>query len=237
MNAVAFLTNTRGKRSLHWTDWLSYAYLAVGLFLMFGPVLWLVMSSFKTEAALTEFPPTLLALWPEVGGGARRRGPEAVYRVKQADGSVRELAAGAPHRPHGHDGRSRQARRADPRSTSRTANRSANSTSRPRTTPTSSASSASVATCGIRVFITVVATILTLAVQLDGRLRAVEVQVPGPHDRVPADHRHADDAADDHPGADLPGRQRTGAAQQPVGRDPGRRWPRRPACSCCASTC
>jgi alpha-1,4-digalacturonate transport system permease protein len=60
MNAVAFLTNTRGRRSLHWTDWLSYAYLAVGLFLMFGPVLWMVMSSFKTESALTEFPPRFL---------------------------------------------------------------------------------------------------------------------------------------------------------------------------------
>ena len=45
----------RGHSRLHWTDWLSYAYLAIGLFLMFGPVLWLVMSSFKTEAALTEF--------------------------------------------------------------------------------------------------------------------------------------------------------------------------------------
>ena len=33
---------------------------ALALFLMFGPVLWLVMSSFKTEAALSEFPPRLL---------------------------------------------------------------------------------------------------------------------------------------------------------------------------------
>ena len=34
MKALTFLTNTRGRRSLHWTDWLSYAYLAIGLFLI-----------------------------------------------------------------------------------------------------------------------------------------------------------------------------------------------------------
>ena len=32
--ALAFLTRTRGRKRLHWTDWLSYAYLALGLFLM-----------------------------------------------------------------------------------------------------------------------------------------------------------------------------------------------------------
>ena len=60
MSPIKFLTGTRNGRSLDWTDWMSYAYLAVGLFMMFGPVLWLVASSFKTEAALTEFPPSLL---------------------------------------------------------------------------------------------------------------------------------------------------------------------------------
>ena len=38
--ALTFLTRTKGRRRLHWTDWLSYAYLAIGLFLMFGPVVW-----------------------------------------------------------------------------------------------------------------------------------------------------------------------------------------------------
>ena len=55
-----FLTRTRGGRRLDWTDWVTYGYLTLGLFLMFGPVLWLVLSSFKTEGALTEFPPSLL---------------------------------------------------------------------------------------------------------------------------------------------------------------------------------
>lgn len=54
------LTATRGRGRLDWTDWLSYAYLLLGLVLMFGPVLWLVLSSFKSAAALNEFPPQLL---------------------------------------------------------------------------------------------------------------------------------------------------------------------------------
>ncbi len=89
--AVTFLTRTRGRRSLHWTDWLSYAYLAVGLFLMFGPVLWLVMSSFKTEAALTEFPPRLLPYGQKSIAVPGEEGLKPLYRVKLADGTTREL--------------------------------------------------------------------------------------------------------------------------------------------------
>jgi alpha-1,4-digalacturonate transport system permease protein len=59
-----FLTRTRGASDgsgrLHWTDWASYAYLTLGIFLMFGPVVWLVLSSFKTEADLQRYPPTFL---------------------------------------------------------------------------------------------------------------------------------------------------------------------------------
>jgi alpha-1,4-digalacturonate transport system permease protein len=61
--AVAFLTRTRtGAHTgrLDWTDWASYAYLLVGLFTMFAPIVWLVTSSLKTESALASFPPTFL---------------------------------------------------------------------------------------------------------------------------------------------------------------------------------
>jgi len=57
---IGFLTRTRGRRHLHWTDWFSYAYLLLGVLLMFGPVLWVVLSSFKTQAQILEFPPSLL---------------------------------------------------------------------------------------------------------------------------------------------------------------------------------
>ncbi|MEX0969389.1 MAG: carbohydrate ABC transporter permease [Paracoccaceae bacterium] len=57
---VAMLTATRGKGRLHWTDWVSYGYLTLGIFLMFGPVVWLVLSSFKTPNELDRFPPRFL---------------------------------------------------------------------------------------------------------------------------------------------------------------------------------
>jgi alpha-1,4-digalacturonate transport system permease protein len=90
-NALAFVTRTRGRSRLDWTDWLSYAYLAVGLFLMFGPVLWLVMSSFKTEAALSEFPPRLLPYGQKAIAVPGEEGLKPVYRVKLPDGTTREL--------------------------------------------------------------------------------------------------------------------------------------------------
>ena len=55
-----FFTRIRGRGRLDVTDMLSYLYLLLGTVLMFGPVLWLVMSSFKTPAALVEFPPSFL---------------------------------------------------------------------------------------------------------------------------------------------------------------------------------
>jgi len=44
----------------HWTDIVTFGWLAAGVILMFGPALWLVLSSFKSPAGLAEFPPTLL---------------------------------------------------------------------------------------------------------------------------------------------------------------------------------
>ncbi|MGE0500542.1 MAG: carbohydrate ABC transporter permease [Rhizobiaceae bacterium] len=63
-NALSFLTRTRGRGRFDLTDWLTFAYLALAVFLMFGPVLWIGLSSFKTEAALQEYPPSFLPLAP-----------------------------------------------------------------------------------------------------------------------------------------------------------------------------
>lgn len=60
LKALEFLTLSKGRGRFDWTDWLSYGYLLTGLLVMFAPVLWLVMSSFKTETAMTEFPPTFM---------------------------------------------------------------------------------------------------------------------------------------------------------------------------------
>ncbi len=87
-------TRTCGRRRLHWTDWLSYLYLLMGLLLMFAPVLWLVLSSFKSEAAISEFPPTLLPYTQKMvklTGEAFDGKPHPVFTVKGADGKPREM--------------------------------------------------------------------------------------------------------------------------------------------------
>jgi alpha-1,4-digalacturonate transport system permease protein len=89
---VGFLTRTRGRQRLHWTDWLSYGYLLLGLLLMFGPVIWLALSSFKTQTQLLEFPPSLLPygqVSAEVPGHDQ---PLPLFRVRMADGSEKVLA-------------------------------------------------------------------------------------------------------------------------------------------------
>lgn len=87
-----FFTRTRGRNRLHWTDWVTYAYLVAGLFLMFGPVLWLVMSSLKTESALGQFPPTFLPYSQKSVTVPGHEKPLPLFRAKDEAGEVRELA-------------------------------------------------------------------------------------------------------------------------------------------------
>ena len=86
-----FLTRTHGRNRMDWTDWVSYAYLLVGLCMMFAPVLWLVMSSFKTESALGQFPPTFL---PYTQKTVMVKGHDAalpLFMAKGEQGTVRQL--------------------------------------------------------------------------------------------------------------------------------------------------
>jgi alpha-1,4-digalacturonate transport system permease protein len=86
------LTGTRGRTRPDWTDWLAYGYLVLGLLMMFGPVLWMVSSSFKTPAALNEFPPQLLPYGQAEAKVPGHDRPLPLYRVKLADGTTRTLA-------------------------------------------------------------------------------------------------------------------------------------------------
>ena len=92
MSIVQFLINTKGRQRLDWTDVVSYAYLVAGLFVMFAPVLWLVMSSFKTESALAQFPPSFLPYSQQsiaVQGHAKEL---PLFTVQMEDGTQRQLA-------------------------------------------------------------------------------------------------------------------------------------------------
>ncbi|MCI5075998.1 carbohydrate ABC transporter permease [Oricola sp.] len=86
------LTARRGGRSWHWTDVFTWTYLVFGVFLMFFPVVWLVLSSFKTPAGLLEFPPTLLPLGQIEQTVEGYDDPLLMFKVTMEDGSVRELA-------------------------------------------------------------------------------------------------------------------------------------------------
>jgi len=89
---LGFLALKRGGRRADWTDWVTYGYLALGVVVMLAPVLWVVLSSFKSEGNLMEFPPTLL---PEAVKTVAVKGyerPLPLYVVKSADGRTTTLA-------------------------------------------------------------------------------------------------------------------------------------------------
>jgi alpha-1,4-digalacturonate transport system permease protein len=89
---TTFLTRTRGRGRLHLTDVLTYLFLAFGTILMFGPVLWLVLSSFKTSAEVVKFPPRL---WPYRQETVVVEGydePLPLFEVTLEDGSTVEMA-------------------------------------------------------------------------------------------------------------------------------------------------
>jgi alpha-1,4-digalacturonate transport system permease protein len=86
------VTQKKYKEKYHWTDYFSYFYLFLGVFLMFGPIIWLGLSSVKTLAGIQEYPPTILPLSQiqvEVDGYEK---PLSLYNVTLEDGSNTELA-------------------------------------------------------------------------------------------------------------------------------------------------
>jgi alpha-1,4-digalacturonate transport system permease protein len=92
MSITSALTLRRGRGRLHWTDVASYAYLLLGVVLMFGPVLWLGLSSFKTQAGLLEFPPSLLPSSQKEVSVPSYDKPLPLFNVTMEDGSTRVLA-------------------------------------------------------------------------------------------------------------------------------------------------
>lgn len=87
-----FILRRRGRNGWHWTDIVTWLWLVGGLFIMFGPAVWLVGSSFKSPAALAEFPPTIM---PYVTQKATVEGydkPLDLYEVTRPDGSKAVLA-------------------------------------------------------------------------------------------------------------------------------------------------
>ncbi|PUB18503.1 carbohydrate ABC transporter permease [Yoonia sediminilitoris] len=89
---MSFLTRTRGNGKLHWTDWLTYGYLLLGVLLMFLPVIWLGLSSFKTDAELERFPPRILPMAQETVEVEGYDDPLPLYQITGGDYAGRTLA-------------------------------------------------------------------------------------------------------------------------------------------------
>lgn len=87
-----FFTRTRGTTKLHFTDILTYSYLGLGVIVMFGPVLWLVLSSFKSAAEVVKFPPRLLPYRQETVDVEGFDEPLPLYSATLEDGTVVTLA-------------------------------------------------------------------------------------------------------------------------------------------------
>lgn len=93
MSAIArFVFRRRGGKGWHWTDIVTWVWLIGGLLVMFGPAVWLVGSSFKTPAALAEFPPTVLPYATETAAIAGYDKPLPLYEVTLPDGRKEVLA-------------------------------------------------------------------------------------------------------------------------------------------------
>ena len=90
-NAVSFLTRTRRPGRIGLTDILSWVWLIGGTLAVLIPVVWAAMSSLKPEAEITRFPPSLLpraAVQVEVQGYDR---PLSLWKAT-IDGAEREMA-------------------------------------------------------------------------------------------------------------------------------------------------
>jgi alpha-1,4-digalacturonate transport system permease protein len=87
-----FILRRRGGRGWHWTDVFTWFWLIGGFVVMFGPAIWLVNSSFKSPAALAEFPPTILPYVTAVTTVEGHERPLPLYEVTLQDGSTKVLA-------------------------------------------------------------------------------------------------------------------------------------------------
>lgn len=87
-----FLTRFNGGKRMDSLDVATYAYLIVGTLVMFVPVLWLVMSSFKSQAQLSQFPPTFLPYRPETIVVDGYENPLPLFEMTLEDGTVKQMA-------------------------------------------------------------------------------------------------------------------------------------------------
>ena len=93
MSRVAqFIFRRKGGKGWHWTDIVTWVWLIGGLIVMFGPAVWLVTSSFKSPAGLAEFPPTILPYMTQKATIEGYDKPLDLYEARLPDRSTAVLA-------------------------------------------------------------------------------------------------------------------------------------------------
>ncbi|MYI69700.1 MAG: ABC transporter permease subunit, partial [Boseongicola sp. SB0673_bin_14] len=85
-NGLGWLFSTARRRSF-----FTYGYLLLGVIVMFGPVLWLVMSSFKSSGDIKRFPPRFLPYHQELVAVEGYDEPLPLYNVTLEDGGLAQL--------------------------------------------------------------------------------------------------------------------------------------------------
>ncbi|MCX6034814.1 MAG: carbohydrate ABC transporter permease, partial [Chloroflexi bacterium] len=88
---LGFLTRTRGRNQFHITDILTYLYLGLSVIIMFGPVAWLIFSSFKSLGEINTFPPRLFPYQQDTVQVAGYDQPLPLFKVNM-NGQTVELA-------------------------------------------------------------------------------------------------------------------------------------------------
>ena len=86
-NGLGWLLGTERRRAF-----FTYGYLMLGVLAMFGPVLWLVMSSFKSAGDIKRFPPRFLPYHQEMVAVPGYEAPLPLYSVRLEDGSSKRMA-------------------------------------------------------------------------------------------------------------------------------------------------
>ena len=208
---------------MHWTDVAAYAYLALGVVLMFGPVLWLVLSSFKTQGGLLEFPPSLLPFAAGRGGGAGFAATAAAVPRHAGRRLGARTRPGAAHRAHRPDGRSRTIPRSSSASPIDKRVPVRESRSPPRTTASRCSVSPFCVSWAIRCSSRSSRRLITLLINSMAAYALVDLRVSRQERGDAARHRHADDPDHHHPGAGLSGDHRARPRQLAVGGDPAGR--------------
>ena len=82
----------KGRKRLDITDVLSYSYLAMGVIIMFGPIIWLILSSFKSSGEIIKFPPRFFPYRQETVVVEGFDEPLPLFVITFEDGSQKTLA-------------------------------------------------------------------------------------------------------------------------------------------------